>query len=234
MKVLVTGGLGYIGSHTVVELLVNNFDVVIADNLYNSQIETLTQIERITGKKVSFYNIDITNLKSVISLFEKEKISSIIHFAGYKAVGESNLKPLKYYMNNIVSSINIAKIGLKFKVKKIIFSSSATVYGNGTAPFSEDMKLLERTNPYGESKAMIERILTDFSKSNNAFPITFLRYFNPVGAHKSGLIGEKPKGIPNNLMPYIAQVANGIRKNYIFMVMIIKLKMELELEIIFM
>lgn len=217
MKVLVTGGLGFIGSHTVIELLDNNIDVVIVDNLYNSKIETLNHIKKISGKEVSYYNFDVTDFDLLDNLFKKEKISKVIHFAGYKAVGESVKFPLKYYYNNILSSINIAQIAIKHNVKKIIYSSSATVYGDGKSPFNEKMPLLERTNPYGESKSMVERILKDFSKANNNFPITILRYFNPIGAHKSGLIGERPKGTPNNLMPYITQVAKGIRKKlYIY------------------
>jgi UDP-glucose 4-epimerase len=212
MKVLVTGGLGYIGSHTVVELLENKHEVIIIDNLYNSRIETLAKIKEITGKDAAFYNIDATNYDSLDDLFKNEEISNIIHFAGYKAVGESVKEPLKYYFNNLLSTINLAKLAIKYNVKKLIFSSSATVYGDGKSPFVETMPLLERTNPYGETKAMSERILIDTAKASKDFSVTLLRYFNPVGAHESGLIGEVPNGVPNNLMPYITQVAKGIRE----------------------
>jgi UDP-glucose 4-epimerase len=212
MKVLVTGGLGYIGSHTVVELLENKYEVIIIDNLYNSRIETLAKIKEITGKDASFYNIDATNYDSLDDLFKNEEISNIIHFAGYKAVGESVKEPLKYYFNNLLSTINLAKLAIKYNVKKLIFSSSATVYGDGESPFVETIPLLERTNPYGETKAMSERILIDTAKASKDFSVTLLRYFNPVGAHESGLIGEVPNGVPNNLMPYITQVAKGIRE----------------------
>ncbi len=217
MKTLITGGLGYIGSHTVVELLEQKYDVIIIDNLYNSQIETLSKIKEITGKDVLFYNIDATDYDSLDSIFKNKEISNIIHFAGYKAVGESAEKPLKYYYNNLLSTINLAKLAVKYNVKKLIFSSSATVYGDGKSPFIETMPLLERTNPYGETKAMSERILIDTAKANKDFSVTLLRYFNPVGAHESGVIGEVPNGVPNNLMPYITQVAKRIReKLYIY------------------
>jgi UDP-glucose 4-epimerase len=217
MKVLVSGGLGYIGSHTIVELLNNNHSVVIIDNLYNSQISTKSKIEKITNKKVEFYNIDATNFNYVSNLCKQYKFDGIIHFAGYKAVGESVDKPLMYYHNNLLSTINLARVALEYKIPKFIFSSSATVYGDGSSPFAETMPLLERTNPYGETKAMSERILIDTAKANKDLSVTLLRYFNPVGAHKSGLIGEVPNGIPNNLMPYITQVAKGIRdKLYIY------------------
>ncbi|QWB95436.1 UDP-glucose 4-epimerase GalE [Mycoplasmatota bacterium] len=212
MKVLVTGGLGYIGSHTVVELLEHNYEVIILDNLYNSRIETLSKIKEITGKNASFYNIDATDFDSLNELFKNEEISSIIHFAGYKAVGESVNFPLKYYSNNLISTINLAKLAIKYNVIKLIFSSSATVYGDGESPFTEIMPILERTNPYGETKAICERILIDTYTANKNLSVTLLRYFNPVGAHESGLIGEVPNGIPNNLMPYITQVAKGIRE----------------------
>lgn len=212
MKVLVTGGLGYIGSHTVVELLENKYEVIIVDNLYNSRIETLGKIKKIACKDASFYNVDATDYDSLDNLFKDEEISNIIHFAGYKAVGESVKEPLKYYFNNLLSTINLAKLAIKYNVKKLVFSSSATVYGDGTSPFDESMKLLERTNPYGETKAMSERILIDAAKANKDFSVTLLRYFNPIGAHESGLIGEVPNGVPNNLMPYITQVAKGIRE----------------------
>lgn len=217
MKILVSGGLGYIGSHTVVELLEKGYEVIIIDNLYNTTKEVNDKIEEITGKKCDFYDIDATDYNSLDKLFKKYQFAGIIHFAGYKAVGESVEKPLFYYRNNLLSTITLAELAVKHKVKKFIFSSSATVYGEGVSPFNEDMPLLERTNPYGETKAMNERILIDTAKAYNDFNVTLLRYFNPVGAHESGLIGEVPNGIPNNLMPYITQVAKGKReKLYIF------------------
>ena len=217
MMVLITGGLGYIGSHTVVELLNNNHSVVIIDNLYNSQLSTKSKIEEITNKKVEFYNIDATNFIDVSNLCNQYKFDGIIHFAGYKAVGESVEKPLMYYHNNLLSTINLARVALEHKIPKFIFSSSATVYGDGSSPFAETMPLLERTNPYGETKAMSERILVDTAKANKDLSVTLLRYFNPIGAHESDLIGEVPSGIPNNLMPYITQVAKGLReKLYIY------------------
>jgi len=212
MKVLVSGGLGYIGSHTVVELLIKKHDVVIVDNLYNSQKETMDKIRRISNRSVDFYEIDAIDYEQMKNLFSRYKFDAIIHFAGYKAVGESVKDPLKYYKNNLFSTINLAILSLEYNVEKFIFSSSATVYGDGESPFTEDMMLLERTNPYGETKAMSERILIDAAKANDNFSITLLRYFNPVGAHHSGLIGEVPNGVPNNLMPYITQVAKGIRE----------------------
>lgn len=209
MNILVTGGAGYIGSHTCVELLNAGHSVIIADNLYNSKAETINKINEITNKEVIFYKIDVTCEDSVNSIFLNHQIDGVIHFAGYKAVGESVSKPLNYYHNNIVSTMILAKACLKYGTKKLVFSSSATVYGENKVPFIETMDLLETTNPYGETKAMSERILTDISKVTPEFAISILRYFNPVGAHKSGLIGEVPNGIPNNLMPYITQVAKG-------------------------
>lgn len=217
MKILVTGGLGYIGSHTVVELLNNGHDVVVIDNLYNSQIETKVKIEEITNKSFTFYNIDATNYELLNELCLKHKFDGIIHFAGYKAVGESVEKPLMYYNNNLLSTINLAKVATIYNIPKFIFSSSATVYGAGESPLNEEMDLLERTNPYGETKAMSERILKDTANANSNFNVVLLRYFNPVGAHKSGLIGEVPNGVPNNLMPYVTQTAKGLReKVYVF------------------
>lgn len=217
MKILVSGGLGYIGSHTVVELLDNNYEVIVIDNLYNSEEKTVYNIAEITKKEVEFFKIDTTDYNALDLLCKKHRFDGIIHFSGYKAVGESVEKPLKYYHNNLLSTIMLAKIAIEYNIPKFIFSSSATVYGEGVSPFSEDMTLLKRTNPYGETKAMSERILIDTAKANKDFVVTLLRYFNPIGAHKSGLIGEVPNGIPNNLMPYIAQVAKGIReKLYIF------------------
>lgn len=212
MKILVSGGLGYIGSHTVVELLEKHHDVVIIDNLYNAQKETHDKITKIANKPSTFIQMDATDYDALKSLCQQHHFDGIIHFAGYKAVGESVAKPLMYYYNNLLSTINLARVATELHIKKFIFSSSATVYGDGTSPFSEDMALLERTNPYGETKAVSERILSDASKANPNFNVTLLRYFNPVGAHKSGLIGEVPNGIPNNLMPYVTQVAKGIRE----------------------
>jgi UDP-glucose 4-epimerase len=212
MRILVSGGLGFIGSHTVVELLNHKHEVVIIDNFYNSQISTLHKIERISGKKPAFYEMDATNYESLEDVFQRYDFDGIIHFAGYKAVGESVRKPLEYYYNNLVSTINLAKLAVINKVPKFIFSSSATVYGDGVSPFNEKMKLLDRTNPYGETKAMSERILIDTVKANLGFNVVLLRYFNPIGAHPSGLIGEVPNGVPNNLMPYVTQVAKGLRE----------------------
>ena len=211
MKILVTGGLGYIGSHTVVELLNKGHNLVIIDNLYNAQKETHDKITSITNKKSTFINMDATDYDAIKKLCQKYNFDAIMHFAGYKAVGESVIKPLFYYYNNLLSTINLAKVATEENVSRFVFSSSATVYGDGTPPFNEDMSLLERTNPYGETKAMSERILADTAKANPNFSVTLLRYFNPIGAHKSGLIGEVPNGIPNNLMPYVTQVAKGIR-----------------------
>jgi UDP-glucose 4-epimerase len=212
MKILVSGGLGYIGSHTVVELLEKGIEVVIIDNLYNAQKETHDKITKIANKPSMFIQMDATDYDGLKALCQLHHFDGIIHFAGYKAVGESVAEPLMYYYNNLLSTINLARVATEENIHKFIFSSSATVYGDGTSPFSEDMALLERTNPYGETKAMSERILSDASKANPDFNVTLLRYFNPVGAHKSGLIGEVPNGIPNNLMPYVTQVAKGTRE----------------------
>ena len=211
MRVLVTGGLGYIGSHTVVSLLENGHDVTIVDALYNSDKVVKKNIEIITGKKVIFYKIDVASEK-LEDIFKSSIFDSIIHFAGFKSVGESVKYPLTYYQNNIMSTINLINLAKKYNVKKIIFSSSATVYGKNISPVDESMKLLPALNPYGETKSICEKIFQDFVKANSNFTVTILRYFNPVGAHKSGLIGEKPNGTPNNLMPYICQVASKIRK----------------------
>jgi UDP-glucose 4-epimerase len=209
MNILVTGGAGYIGSHTCVELLNNNHSVIIADNLCNSKIETINKIKQITNKDFLFYQVDVTDRQAVESIFSSYQIDGVIHFAGLKAVGESVEKPLEYYYNNIVSTIILSKACIKYNVNKFVFSSSATVYGENKVPFIETMDLLPTTNPYGETKAISERILMDVAKVHPNFSVSLLRYFNPVGAHESGLIGEAPTGIPNNLMPYITQVASG-------------------------
>jgi len=209
MNILVTGGAGYIGSHTCVELLNNNHSVIIADNLCNSKIETINKIKQITNKEVIFYSVDVTDEKAVETIFLSHQIDGVIHFAGLKAVGESVEKPLEYYYNNILSTIILSKACIKYNVNKFVFSSSATVYGENKVPFVETMVLLPTTNPYGETKAISERILMDVAKVNKNFSVSLLRYFNPVGAHESGFIGESPSGIPNNLMPYVTQVAKG-------------------------
>lgn len=205
-KILVTGGLGFIGSHTVVELIKDNFEVVIADNLINSNVKTLEKLEKLTGTKIPFYEIDIASPETA-QIFLEHKIDGIIHFAGLKAVGESVDLPLKYYRNNLLSTINLLELSEQFKVKKFIFSSSATVYGDGASPLKETDALLPTTNPYGETKVMSERIITDYAKNKPNFATALLRYFNPIGAHESGLIGEVPNGKPNNLMPFITQAA---------------------------
>ena len=209
MNILVTGGLGFIGSHTAVELIKNNHTVIIPDNLINSKIEVLDKLSTITGIKPSFYQIDVTDEAKVEEIFRNHKIDGVIHFAGLKAVGESVSKPLEYYYNNLVSTMILSKMGIKYDVGKFVFSSSATVYGDQSSPLKEDMELKKTTNPYGETKAMSERILTDTSIANPNFSVSLLRYFNPVGAHESGLIGEDPNGIPNNLMPFVTKVAKG-------------------------
>lgn len=210
MNILVTGGLGFIGSHTTIELIKNNHTVIIADNLCNSKIEVLDKLSTITGIKPTFYEIDVTDEVKVEEIFSKHKIDGVIHFAGLKAVGESVSKPLEYYYNNIVSTMMLSKLCVKYGVEKFVFSSSATVYGDQPSPLREDMELKKTTNPYGETKAMSERILNDTASANPDFAVSLLRYFNPVGAHESGLIGEAPNGIPNNLMPYITKVAKGL------------------------
>jgi UDP-glucose 4-epimerase len=212
LKILVTGGTGYIGSHTCVALLEAGHSVIIADNLCNSKRETVNKIMDIADKEVTFYEIDVTDAEAIDIIFKNYKIDGVIHFAGLKAVGESVEKPLEYYYNNIVSTMVLTKACQKYGVNRFVFSSSATVYGDNTVPFVETMDLLPTTNPYGETKAMSERILTDIANANPAFSVSILRYFNPVGAHESGLIGEAPNGIPNNLMPYVTQVAKGKRE----------------------
>lgn len=210
--ILVTGGLGYIGSHTTVELLNNGYEVVIIDNLYNSNIGVLDSIVKICGKKPKFYEIDLLDIDGLRRVFKENKIDGVIHFAGLKAVGESVLKPLMYYDNNLSGSINLYMVMNEFNVKTIVFSSSATVYGDpATLPIKEDFPL-STTNPYGTTKLFNEQILKDIYVSDNEWSIILLRYFNPIAAHKSGLIGERPNGVPNNLVPYIAQVASGERE----------------------
>ena len=210
MKILVTGGTGFIGSHTCVELLNSGYDVVIADNLYNSKALVVDRIETITGKRPAFYELDICDREALNALFDKEDIDAAIHFAGYKAVGESTQKPIEYYHE---STLVLCDVMRKHGVKKIVFSSSATVYGDPAfVPITEECPLGETTNPYGATKSMQERILTDIWRSDNEWQVMLLRYFNPIGAHASGLIGEDPKGIPNNLLPYVAQVASGKRE----------------------
>ena len=208
MKILVTGGTGYIGSHTCVELLDAGYEVVVIDNLSNSKIEVVDKIREITKKDFNFYEGDCCDKIILTKIFNENKIDAVIHFAGYKAVGESVKLPLKYYRNNLDSTITLLEVMNEFNVKKIVFSSSATVYGKPkTLPIKEDFPL-STTNPYGTTKLMIEDILRDIYKSDNDWSIAILRYFNPIGAHKSGLIGENPNDIPNNLMPYIVKVAN--------------------------
>lgn len=207
MKILVTGGTGFIGSHTCVELLNAGYEVVIVDNLSNSKRETVEYIESITNKKVTFYEADVCDKETLKKIFKENKIDAIIHFAGYKAVGESVAKPIMYYRNNLDSTLSLLEVANCFGVKKIVFSSSATVYGKpDSLPIKESFPL-STTNPYGTTKLIIEGILRDLYKSDNEWSIAILRYFNPIGAHKSGLIGENPNGIPNNLMPYIIKVA---------------------------
>ncbi len=210
MKILVTGGTGFIGSHTVVELLEEGHEVVIVDNLCNSKETVLDDIQAITGKKPLFYKGDIRDRKALETVFSENKIDAVIHFAGLKAVGESVQIPLEYYENNIGGTLTLCDVMRKAGCKSIVFSSSATVYGMGnTVPFREDMPT-SCTNPYGWTKLMLEQILRDLSVSNPEWSVVLLRYFNPIGAHESGLIGENPSGIPNNLFPYIARVAAGI------------------------
>ncbi len=210
MTVLVTGGAGFIGSHTAVELLNEGYDVVVIDNLCNANAEAIRRVEKITGKKIFFYENDVRDRAALELIFTAHDIGSVIHFAGLKAVGESVRKPIEYYENNLGSTLVLVDVMRKFGVKNIVFSSSATVYGDpAELPLRETTKLNPTTNPYGATKVMQERILEDLYASDSEWNVTLLRYFNPVGAHESGLIGEDPKGIPNNLMPYVAQVASG-------------------------
>ena len=208
MKILVTGGLGFIGSHTVVELLENQYEVVVIDNLYNSSIDVIEKIKEITGKEFTFYQGDVCDKDLLKEIFQKERINAVIHFAGYKAVGESVKKPIMYYENNLLSTLHLCDVMQEYHCNTIIFSSSATVYGTPKVlPITEDLEVGNTTNPYGTSKHMNELILRDICISNPEFKAIILRYFNPIGAHKSGLLGEVPNGIPNNLMPYIVRVA---------------------------
>ena len=207
MKILVTGGLGFIGSHTCCSLMENGYDVVIVDNLANSKIEVLDKIKEITNKNVTFYKEDVCNEEALRRIFATEGIDAVIHFAAFKAVGESVSKPIMYYENNLLSTIKLLKVMKEYNCKRIVFSSSATVYGKPESlPIKEDFPL-STTNPYGTTKLMIEQILRDVQKADNDFSVIILRYFNPIGAHPSGLLGEDPEGIPNNLMPYIVRVA---------------------------
>lgn len=209
MAILVTGGAGYIGSHTCVELLNAGFDIVVIDNLSTSKLESLTRVRELTGKEFPFIKIDLLNQEEIESVFLKYSIDAVIHLAGFKAVGESVAFPLSYYTNNITGTLNLCHVMEKYEVKKMVFSSSATVYGVPEYVPIPENALLNATNPYGRTKLMVENVLYDLHQSDNNWGITILRYFNPVGAHSSGRIGEDPNGIPNNLMPYITQVAIG-------------------------
>lgn len=210
MRILVTGGAGYIASHTNVELLNSGYEVVVVDNLSNSSMESIHRVEKLTNRKISFYEADILDKEALKDIFEKEEIGAVVHFAGLKAVGESCMIPLKYYKNNISGTINLLEVMKEFGVSNLVFSSSATVYGEPqTVPVTEEFPL-SATNPYGRTKLMIEDILRDLYVSDNSWNIALLRYFNPIGAHESGEIGEDPNGIPNNLVPYVAKVATGI------------------------
>ena len=209
MSILVTGGTGYIGSHTCIELLKNNEDIIIVDNLSNSKKEMIEKIKQISRKDFKFYQVDLLDEKNMEEIFKENEIDEVMHFAGLKAVGESVKKPIEYYHNNITGTLILLKLMKKYDCKKMVFSSSATVYGiPKTVPIKEEFPL-STTNPYGTTKLMIEQILNDLYVSDNKFSIIILRYFNPIGAHESGMIGEDPNGIPNNLMPYIARVASG-------------------------
>lgn len=217
MAILITGGAGYIGSHTCVEMIEAGYELVVADNFSNSNQTALNRVQEITGAQLKFYELDVRNRQALCKVFEENDIEAVIHFAGFKAVGESVEKPLMYYENNIYNTIVLLDVMQEFGVKRLVFSSSATVYGaDNQMPLTEDMKL-GAINPYGKTKLFIEEMLRDMYVSDKSWSIALLRYFNPVGAHKSGLIGESPKGIPNNLMPYISQVAVGkLRKLSVF------------------
>ena len=209
-KILITGGAGYIGSHTALELLKEGYEVVVYDNLCNSSQESMKRVEELTGKTITFYEGDILNAETLKAMFEKEQVDAVIHCAALKAVGESVRKPLEYYQNNITGTLTLMKVMREVGVKNIVFSSSATVYGNPeTMPITEDCPKGQCTNPYGWTKSMMEQIMTDVQAADPEWNVVLLRYFNPVGAHESGRIGEDPKGIPNNLLPYVAQVAIG-------------------------
>ncbi|WP_028771815.1 UDP-glucose 4-epimerase GalE [Shewanella waksmanii] len=213
MTILVTGGAGYIGSHTLVQLLENNQDVVVIDNLSNASVESLARVENITGKPITFYQGDVLNKALLQKIFTDHSITAVIHFAGLKAVGESVEQPLRYYENNVTGTLSLCEVMHQFNVKNLVFSSSATVYGDpASLPITEDFPT-SATNPYGQSKLMVEHILADLYQADNKWNIAILRYFNPVGAHPSGLIGEDPNDIPNNLMPFISQVAVGKRQS---------------------
>jgi len=209
LTILITGGAGYIGSHTCIALHEAGFTFVVFDNLCNSSGESLKRVEKIIGKPIDFVQGDIRDARALKAVFEKYAISSVIHFAGLKSIGESVSNSLKYYDNNVNGTLALCQVMKKYGCKKIVFSSSATVYGDQPSPLKENMELKKTTNPYGETKAMSERILTDTTFANDGFNVTLLRYFNPVGAHESGLIGEDPNGIPNNLMPFVTKVAKG-------------------------
>ena len=210
MTILVTGGAGFIGSHTCVELLNAGYEVVVVDNLYNASEKALERVEQITGKSLKFYKVDLLDAPALTKVFDEEKIDAVIHFAGLKAVGESVAKPLEYYHNNITGTLILCDVMRKHGVTNIIFSSSATVYGDPAfIPITEECPKGKITNPYGQTKGMLDQILTDLHEAHPEWNLILLRYFNPIGAHKSGLIGENPKGIPNNLLPYVAQVAVG-------------------------
>jgi len=210
MNILVTGGAGFIGSHTCVELIQAGYNIVVLDNLVNSSKEAIKRVEKITGKTISFYPVDLLDIEGVHQIFDNENIQAVIHFAGLKAVGESVAKPWEYYNNNITGTLNLCRVMMDHNVKNIIFSSSATVYGDPKEiPITEECPKGEITNPYGHTKSMLEQILIDIQKADPEWNVVLLRYFNPIGAHESGLIGEDPCGIPNNLVPYIAKVAVG-------------------------
>lgn len=208
-KILVTGGAGYIGSHTVIELIDNGYEVIIVDNFVNSSPKAVSRLEKITGKSIACENVDLCDLGQLTAVFEKNDFDAVIHFAGLKAVGESVKKPLEYYLNNLVSTLNLCTLMVDHGVNSLVFSSSATVYGDPESVPITELAPIRATNPYGQTKVMIEQILKDLVVSNPNVQISCLRYFNPVGAHDSGLIGEDPNGIPNNLLPYVAQVAVG-------------------------
>ncbi len=210
MKILLTGGLGYIGSHCLTELLNSGYDVVVIDNLSNSKLDVIDKVKKITSKDIVYYNIDYRDKESLRHIFDKESIDAVINFAGFKAVGESVKDPLKYYDNNVYGAICLLEVMKEYNVKKFVFSSSATVYGiPKSVPIKEDASISKTSSPYGNTKLVIEYILEDLYKSDNTWSIAVLRYFNPIGAHESSLIGENPNGIPNNLMPYITKVAKG-------------------------